>query len=118
MRCWLMRKQHQPKPGSTSPGSPLTKWPTCGLAIWSLWSGIGEASGKPIPAIMHGWVYQPGYPLISANNSGSPSKIEVKQQRFYLDPPREPDDKTWDVPLGIRSLDEQSSDQKLLDKTQ
>ena len=30
-----------------------------------LWKALGEAAGQPIPAIMDGWIYRQGYPLLT-----------------------------------------------------
>lgn len=83
-----------------------------------LWQAIGEVSNKPIPEIMHGWVYQPGYPLISAQYTDEGKKLVLEQGRFYLDPPKQPPKykNIWDVPIGLRDLDATTSSVKLLDK--
>ncbi|HUK64106.1 MAG TPA: M1 family metallopeptidase, partial [Dongiaceae bacterium] len=51
-----------------------------------LWAALGRASGQPIPAVMDGWIFAPGYPLVSA--SIERGELVLRQQRFtYL---REP----------------------------
>ena len=51
-----------------------------------LWAALGHASGQPIPAVMDGWIFAPGYPLVSA--SIERGELVLRQQRFtYL---REP----------------------------
>ncbi|HXG09117.1 MAG TPA: M1 family metallopeptidase [Gemmataceae bacterium] len=48
-----------------------------------LWLALGEAAGQPIPEIMDGWVFRPGYPLISVRRDGN--RLVLAQQRFtYL----------------------------------
>ncbi|HKB24813.1 MAG TPA: M1 family metallopeptidase [Methylomirabilota bacterium] len=72
-----------------------------------LWQALGSASGQPIPAVMDGWIFKPGYPLVSARLDGR--ELVLAQQRFtYL---REPSpgvssaaesDQRWQVPVQIR----------------
>jgi puromycin-sensitive aminopeptidase len=82
-----------------------------------LWQAIGDASGKPIPKIMHGWVYQPGYPLISTQVNGESKKLTLEQGRFYLDPPKDKAPKNiWEVPIGMRDLAASDGSVKLLNK--
>ncbi|HEV8144252.1 MAG TPA: M1 family metallopeptidase [Methylomirabilota bacterium] len=48
-----------------------------------LWASLGTASGQPIPAVMDGWIFTPGYPLVSVRREGD--DIVLSQQRFtYL----------------------------------
>jgi puromycin-sensitive aminopeptidase len=71
-----------------------------------LWKALGEASSQPISAIMDGWVFRAGYPLVSARRDGD--RLVLTQQRFtYL--PQPPGDvkpagdagARWQVPLHI-----------------
>ena len=36
-----------------------------------LWKALGEASGQPIPEVMDGWVFHPGYPLVGVRAEGA-----------------------------------------------
>ena len=45
-----------------------------------LWAALGGASGQPIPAVMDGWIFAPGYPLVSASVEGG--ELVLRQQRF------------------------------------
>jgi puromycin-sensitive aminopeptidase len=82
-----------------------------------LWQAVGAASGKPVPQIMHGWVYQPGYPLISTEYNVDAKKLTLEQGRFYLDPPKDSQKKNlWQVPIGIRELGVTTPSVKLLEK--
>jgi puromycin-sensitive aminopeptidase len=84
-----------------------------------LWKALGEASGQPIPEVMDGWVFHPGYPLIGVRAEGS--KLSLTQRRFtYL---REPvsgnGDETaahlWRVPVTVRaSVAGQTVERKVL----
>jgi puromycin-sensitive aminopeptidase len=75
-----------------------------------LWAALGRASRQPIPAVMDGWIFAPGYPLVSVSVEGG--ELVLRQQRFnYLPeplrwwgatpapaaaPPR------WQVPVQLR----------------
>ena len=74
-----------------------------------LWSALGQASGQPIPAVMDGWIFSPGYPLVSARREGD--ELVLTQQRFaYLKaggawgerPPVPPQTSIWKVPVQVR----------------
>jgi puromycin-sensitive aminopeptidase len=81
-----------------------------------LWAALGDASGLPIPQVMHGWVFTPGYPLIDARLDRG--RVVLEQRRFtYL--PAEPltpsplppgergggegaEGQLWRVPIRVR----------------
>jgi len=66
-----------------------------------LWHAIEEASGEPVRRIMDQWIWQGGYPLVTA--SPSPDGVRLDQRRFLADGGT--DHAVWDVPLRVRSLD-------------
>src|SRR5207302_2017804 len=71
-----------------------------------LWAALGQAAWAPIPAVMDGWIFQPGFPLVSARLEGG--DLVLGQQRFsYLPEPLpgstpSPRNQLWLVPLQIR----------------
>ncbi|MGH7344906.1 MAG: M1 family metallopeptidase [Candidatus Rokuibacteriota bacterium] len=71
-----------------------------------LWAALGRAANQPIPEVMDAWIFQPGYPLVSARLDGR--ELVLSQQRFtYLPEPLpgstpSPRDQRWQVPLQIR----------------
>src|SRR5207247_7101233 len=73
-----------------------------------LWAALGKASRQPIPDVMDGWIFKPGYPLVSARLEGR--ELVLSQQRFtYLpepldgaEPAGEPGQR-WRVPVQIRT---------------
>ncbi len=71
-----------------------------------LWAALGEASGLPIPRIMDGWIFQPGYPLLSVEREED--RLVVRQQRFtYLPSPPDGTEAApvpWRVPVRVRSF--------------
>lgn len=57
-----------------------------------LWQHLSAASGKDIGALMQPWISQPGYPVISVDDSS------LTQRQFYIGS-HETTDRTWPVPL-------------------
>ncbi len=76
-----------------------------------LWKSVGEASGKEIEEMMHGWVYQSGFPLITVAR-GVPKTIQVLQNRYLLRNTSNRADlgTTWQIPVATRSLSDKSRD--------
>jgi puromycin-sensitive aminopeptidase len=78
-----------------------------------LWDSLGEISKQPVPQLMDGWIFQPGFPLITAEIDQS-GQLVLSQQRFtylsshfplstsYLPLPSYPSPSTWQIPLQIR----------------
>ncbi|MGH8527991.1 MAG: M1 family metallopeptidase, partial [Gammaproteobacteria bacterium] len=78
-----------------------------------LWVALGHAADQPVPELMNGWIFQPGYPLVTASLQQG-SELIIKQQRFtYLSFPSShatrfepgadaPRDATWRVPIQVR----------------
>ena len=55
-----------------------------------LWISLGKVARQPVPELMDGWIFQPGFPLVTANVSPS-SELAFTQQRFtYLPEPSRP----------------------------
>lgn len=70
-----------------------------------LWDGIATASGAPIREMMHSWVHQPGYPLVTVvQTSATPPAISLSQQRFFLDASHPPTREKWFIPVGFRAI--------------
>ena len=64
-----------------------------------LWDAIEKATGEPVRRIMDGWIWQGGYPLVSARLRDG--KVELGQRRYLIS--GEDDDTVWDVPLLVRT---------------
>src|SRR5262249_41196097 len=63
-----------------------------------LWLALERASHQPIPAIMNGWVFQPGYPLLTVRMEGE--SLVITQRRFtYLPSENGPPSHYWQVPF-------------------
>jgi puromycin-sensitive aminopeptidase len=78
-----------------------------------LWRALGESAKAPIPTVMDGWIFRPGYPLVTARLQGQ--ELVLTQQRFtYLPspppplpwrpaPPRvETPARSWQIPVQLR----------------
>jgi aminopeptidase N len=67
-----------------------------------LWSGLSEASGQDINALMDPWIRKIGYPVITVTEGLD--HISVKQSRFLStgDVKAEDDETIWWVPLRLR----------------
>jgi len=66
-----------------------------------LWVSLGNASKQPVPDLMNGWIFQPGYPLVRADMAGD-SELVLTQQRFTYLPHQESQDQIWQIPVHIR----------------
>ncbi len=78
-----------------------------------LWQALGEAASAPIPTVMDGWIFRPGYPLVSARLEDG--ELVLTQQRFtYLSSPPpalpwrpaparvEAATQHWQIPVQVR----------------
>ncbi len=69
-----------------------------------LWVSLGKIAKQPVPELMNGWIFQPGFPLVTVTVSPS-SELTITQQRFsYLsDEQSSPSkDQRWQIPLQMR----------------
>ena len=66
-----------------------------------LWVSLGNAAKQPVPALMDGWIFQPGYPLVSARMAGE-HELVLTQQRFTYLPCTESSEQLWQIPVHIR----------------
>ncbi len=75
-----------------------------------LWDAIEATSGEPVRRIMDSWIWQPGFPLISASLRDDGTTLRLAQRRFLLDPAAAdtPHDQTWVVPIHVRNGEEVS----------
>ena len=69
-----------------------------------LWDAIEEITRQPVRRMMDSWIWQPGYPLVSAAVDGD--ELVLRQQRFAYDSGTLDADvapTTWLVPVHIRN---------------
>lgn len=71
-----------------------------------LWVSLGKIAKQPVPELMNGWIFQPGFPLVTVTVSPS-SELTITQQRFsYLSDEQSgpSQDQRWRIPLQIRVI--------------
>ena len=71
-------------------------------ATTDLWDALEEVSGQPVRSMMDGWIYQGGYPAVSARPDDEGGLV-VAQRHFTLDAAQADAARTWAVPLRIRT---------------
>ena len=64
-----------------------------------LWDAIEASSGQPVRRVMDSWIWQPGYPVVSAQRDGG--DLVLSQQRFTFG--ETSDAATWLVPVIVRN---------------
>ncbi len=62
-----------------------------------LWAALEEASKQPVKNFMANWTSQSGYPIIHADVKAD--KLELRQERFYLNPKADKVKAVWPIPL-------------------
>jgi puromycin-sensitive aminopeptidase len=65
-----------------------------------LWDAIEATSGEPVRRIMDSWIWQPGYPLVSA--AVVDGALELRQRRFRFDTDAAADTQRWAIPVHVR----------------
>ncbi|HVL92349.1 MAG TPA: M1 family metallopeptidase [Acidimicrobiales bacterium] len=72
-----------------------------------LWDAVEKATGEPARATMDSWIYQGGYPLVTAEWDAEGGRLLLSQRRFrYLDPAtgnRPEAGLRWHVPVLARA---------------
>ena len=69
-----------------------------------LWDAIESTSGEPVRRMMDSWIWQPGYPLVSATLDGD--RLILRQRRFAFDERTLDEDvtpTTWLAPVHVRA---------------
>ena len=71
-----------------------------------LWAALGRSAQQPIPAVMDGWIFRPGYPVVTVSRDQG-GHLVLAQQRFnYLHEPLPPataePEQPWQVPVQLR----------------
>ena len=62
-----------------------------------LWKALGDASGMDIGAIMHSWLEQPGYPVVTAGVEDG--QLVLRQQQFFIGEHQDAG-RRWQIPLN------------------
>jgi puromycin-sensitive aminopeptidase len=56
-----------------------------------LWDALEEASGKPVRSMMDTWIFQQGFPVLSAAPTADGRGLKITQGRFFFAPPENPE---------------------------
>jgi puromycin-sensitive aminopeptidase len=76
-----------------------------------LWDSLESATSEPVRRIMDSWIFQPGFPLVSARADGD--SVTISQQRFGYALP-EPTPQRWAIPVRARVHTGDSSETRSL----
>jgi puromycin-sensitive aminopeptidase len=68
-----------------------------------LWAALETASGQPVGQIMHGWIFESGYPIVSVRNADVAGSITISQQEFKFLSEKVNKDRRWMVPVTIKA---------------
>jgi puromycin-sensitive aminopeptidase len=66
-----------------------------------LWKALGDAARLPIPEVMDGWIFRPGYPLVIVEPDGT--GIKLSQRRFTYLPAEGAASEHWQIPVRVRA---------------
>ena len=66
-----------------------------------LWKALGDASHQPIPAIMDGWIFKPGYPVVTVDVDGT--GLKLSQRRFQYLAGDTDSGQRWHIPIVLRA---------------
>jgi len=70
-----------------------------------LWVSLGRVAKRPVPKLMNGWIFEPGYPLVTVS-LGKNGRLRLTQQRFTYLPKskrsRAAGAQRWQIPIQLR----------------
>src|SRR5437773_1194848 len=72
-----------------------------------LWAALGRAARQPIPEVMDGWIFKPGYPLVSVRLEGRALVLSHQRLTYLAEPleggpPSGEPGAHWRVPVQLR----------------
>lgn len=65
-----------------------------------LWTSLGAVARQPVPELMDGWIFQPGFPLMTVDVREN--ELRLSQQRFTYLSRESSTEKLWHIPIQIR----------------
>ena len=70
-----------------------------------LWRDLGAQGHANVTAIAHNWIYQPGFPLVTASASCTNGKrtIALTQQRYLNDASLPAGSTVWSIPMNVQT---------------
>src|SRR5579875_2788190 len=75
-----------------------------------LWDALQEATNEPVRRLMDSWIFQPGFPIITAQAGNDGYALKLSQQRFFYLPPEKPEPQLWQVPIRLRVKTDRGED--------
>ncbi|MBX3330448.1 MAG: M1 family metallopeptidase [Nitrospira sp.] len=66
----------------------------------NLWMALGTVADQPVPELMNGWIFQPGFPLVTAEMRHQ--ELRLSQQRFTYIAQASTAEQLWQIPIQIR----------------
>jgi len=71
-----------------------------------LWAALGRSGQQPIPGVMDGWIFRPGYPVVTVSRDAGGTLVLAQQRFNYLREPPPPaqaePEQPWQVPIQLR----------------
>src|SRR5438876_1180545 len=71
-----------------------------------LWAALGRSGQQPIPGVMDGWIFRPGYPVVTVSRDAGGTLVLAQQRFNYLREPLPPaqaePEQPWQVPIQLR----------------
>jgi puromycin-sensitive aminopeptidase len=68
-----------------------------------LWDALETASGEPVRNMMDTWIFQQGFPILSAAPTADGRGLKLSQRRFFYAPPANPEPQLWHIPVMVRA---------------
>jgi puromycin-sensitive aminopeptidase len=68
-----------------------------------LWDALEAASGQPVRSMMDTWIFQQGFPVVSAVPTADGRGLKITQRRFFFAPPEKPEPQLWHIPIMVRA---------------
>ncbi len=78
----------------------LTRHAYANAETTDLWDALEASSGQPVRKVADSWIFQPGYPLVSADYKDG--HLILSQERFLYRRQGGASDQLWQVPVAIR----------------
>src|SRR2546427_721318 len=70
-----------------------------------LWAALGRSGQQPIPGVMDGWIFRPGYPVVTVSRDAGGTLVLAQQRFNYLREPLPPaqaePEQPWQVPAYL-----------------
>src|SRR5215469_6085172 len=80
-----------------------------------LWDALEKSSHQPVRKMMDTWIFQPGFPIISAARGADGRSIKLSQNRFLYMRGADEASQQWHVPVMIKAAtDKGISEHKVL----